>query len=165
MDIKETTQMTSNPQANLPPHNRKRQPHLARTNQTQTTLEKRPTRKGTKNLKLRKPGTTSSRKAWKTRRKKERPRNSRRRKTGKLRKMMRRWRTSVLWRRCRRRGPEGSQDSSSKKKIMTRSKKRRTRERKRARKMKRGERKRSRRRPKRREKKSRRMRNRRKSRR
>ena len=164
MDIKETTQMTSNPQANLPPHNRKKQPHKARTNQTQTTLEKRRSRKVTKSLKLRKPGKTSSRKAWKTR-KKERPRNSRRRKTGKLRKMMRRWMRSVLWRRCRRRGPEGSQGRCSSKKIMTRSKKRRTRERKRARKMKRGERKRSRRRPKRREKKSRRMRNRRKSRR
>jgi hypothetical protein len=154
--------MTSSKQVSLPPHNRKRQSRMARTKKTQTRLERNPSRKVTKSLKLRNAGKTSSRKAWKTR-KKGRPKNSRR-KTGKMRKM-RIWRMSVLWKRCIRRGPEGSQGSSSKKKIMIRSRKRRTKERKRARKMKRGERKRSRRRPKRREKKSRRMRNRRKSRR
>ena len=133
--------MTSSKQVSLPPHNRKRQSRMARTKKTQTRLERNPSRKVTKSLKLRNAGKTSSRKAWKTR-KKERPRNSRR-KTGKMRKM-RIWRMSVLWKRCIRRGPEGSQGSSSKKKIMIRSRKRRTKERKRARKMKRGERTRSR---------------------
>ena len=154
--------MTSNNQANLAPHNRKKHPPMARTKKTQMMLERRPNRKVTKSLKLRKPVKTSLRKAWKMKRK-GKPRNSRR-KTGKTRKM-RIWRMSVLWKRCIRSEPEGSQDSSSKKKIMIRSRKRRTKERKRVRKMKRGERKRSRRRPKRREKKSRRMRNRRRSRR
>lgn len=157
--------MTSNNQASLPPHNRKRLSHMARTKKTQTRPEKSSSRKVTKSLKLRRPVKMSWRKAWKTMRKKGKPKNSRK-KTGKMIKMTRRWRISVLWRRCRRRGPEGSRDNSSKRRRkMTRLKKKRTRERKRVWKMKKGERKRSRRRPKKTEKKSRRMRNRRKSRR
>jgi hypothetical protein len=156
--------MSQKKQANPSPQTKNNLPHMVMIKKTPmrevTKKLKRPSRKAMKTLKMRKPVKKSWKKVWK-KRKKGKPRNSTRKqkKRGKLR--MRKWKRPVLWKRGRRRGPEGSQGS---RRILRKPRKKKKMMMKRVPKMKRRARKRSKMRPKKTEKKSRRMSNRRKNR-
>jgi hypothetical protein len=165
LDLQGTTKMSQMKQANPTPQTRKRKPlHMMKIKKTPlrevTKRWKRPSRKVTKTLRMRRPVSKSWRRAWK-KRKKGKPRSSTRRQKKRRKLKMRRWKRPVLWKRDRRRGPEGSQGS---RRILSKQRKRKTAM-MRVPKMKRRARKRSKMRPKKTERKSRRMNNRRKSRR